>query len=127
MSGLKAEIANGIRMFKPQNVKEDISLEKMRDDQVSRHRGMIRPNLSRSLSTSSNSRTIQVSTPETIKRLSWDEMQKRRAQGLCFNCNDKFNPGHRCQAPQLTILENIVQEDVISKGYLAHTHRMGHP
>ena len=32
-------------------------------------------------------------------------MQKRRAHGLCFNCNEKFNPGRKCRGPQLLLLE----------------------
>ncbi|TXG48185.1 hypothetical protein EZV62_027479 [Acer yangbiense] len=32
-------------------------------------------------------------------------MQKRRAQGLCFNCDEKFTPGHKCKGPQLLLLE----------------------
>lgn len=34
-------------------------------------------------------------------------MQKRRAQGLCFNCNEKFTPGHKCQVSQLLLLESF--------------------
>lgn len=41
----------------------------------------------------------------TVKRLSWDEMQKRRAHGLCFNYDDKFTPRHRCRGSQLLLLE----------------------
>ena len=40
-----------------------------------------------------------------IKRLSWEKMQRKRAQGLCFNCNERFTAGHRCQKPQLLLLE----------------------
>ena len=40
-----------------------------------------------------------------VKRISWEEMQRRRAQGLCFNCNERFNLGHQCQKPQLLLLE----------------------
>ena len=32
-------------------------------------------------------------------------MQRPRAQGLCFNCNEKFTTGHRCTKAQLLILE----------------------
>ncbi|KAF2318475.1 hypothetical protein GH714_008049 [Hevea brasiliensis] len=32
-------------------------------------------------------------------------MQKRRADGLCFNCDEKFVPGHRCSKPQLLLLD----------------------
>eukprot|EP00261_Vitis_vinifera_P023282 XP_010655166.1 PREDICTED: uncharacterized protein LOC104880390 [Vitis vinifera] len=43
MGGLKPEVADGIRMFKPQSVKEAISLAKMRDDQLARQRRFARP------------------------------------------------------------------------------------
>ena len=34
-----------------------------------------------------------------MKRLSQAEMEERRRQGLCFNCNEKFGRGHNkvCQ------------------------------
>jgi hypothetical protein len=53
--------------------------------------------------------TLTPATP--IKRISWEEMQKRRAQGLCFYCNDRFTAGHRCKKPQLLLLED--QRDVV--------------
>jgi hypothetical protein len=36
MGGLKPEIAEGIRMFKPQSLKEAISLAHMKDEQMIR-------------------------------------------------------------------------------------------
>lgn len=38
-------------------------------------------------------------------------MQKRRSAGLCFNCDAKFTPGHRCVKPQLLLLDGGVDED----------------
>ena len=32
-------------------------------------------------------------------------MQQRRAQNLCFNCNDRFTIGHKCLGPQILLLE----------------------
>ena len=46
-----------------------------------------------------------------VKKLSWDEMQRRPAQGLCFNCNDKFTAGHKCTRAQLLIMDNEVEMD----------------
>ncbi|XP_052203138.1 uncharacterized protein LOC127808607 [Diospyros lotus] len=43
--------------------------------------------------------------PPGVKRLSWDEMQKRHEQGLCFNCNEKFTPGHKCKVAQSFLIE----------------------
>ncbi|WKA00247.1 hypothetical protein VitviT2T_018626 [Vitis vinifera] len=111
MGGLKPEVADGIRMFKPQSVKETISLAKMRDDQLARQRRFARPSALQASVPVSNPNPPKGSTQVAIKRLSWDEMQKRRAQGLCFNCNERFTPGHKCQAPQLMLLEGCIQED----------------
>ena len=43
-----------------------------------------------------------------FKCLSWEEMQRKRAQGLCFNYNERFTAGHRCQKPQLLLLEGHI-------------------
>ncbi|KAK0572903.1 hypothetical protein LWI29_000220 [Acer saccharum] len=32
-----------------------------------------------------------------VRRLSPTELQERRAKGLCYNCNERFVPGHRCK------------------------------
>uniref|UniRef100_A0A6N2NI39 Ty3 transposon capsid-like protein domain-containing protein n=1 Tax=Salix viminalis TaxID=40686 RepID=A0A6N2NI39_SALVM len=44
MGGLKPEIAEGIRMFKPQSLKEAISLARMKDEQMKKQRQFLRPN-----------------------------------------------------------------------------------
>lgn len=31
-------------------------------------------------------------------------MQARKAKGLCFNCDDKWHPGHRCKSAQFLLL-----------------------
>lgn len=72
MGGLKSEIADGIRMFKPKTLKDAISLARMKDEQLLRQKKAIRP----SLQTSSYSPTKNKPTTP-IKRLTWDEMQKR--------------------------------------------------
>ncbi|RVX15868.1 Retrovirus-related Pol polyprotein from transposon 297 [Vitis vinifera] len=43
-----------------------------------------------------------------IKRLTESELQARREKGLCFKCEEKFSPGHRCKK-QLRVL--LVHED----------------
>ncbi|TXG68705.1 hypothetical protein EZV62_003640 [Acer yangbiense] len=41
----------------------------------------------------------------SIKRLSPAELQERRTRGLCFNCDEKFSPGHHCK--KLFLIEGI--------------------
>ncbi|RVW31621.1 Transposon Tf2-11 polyprotein [Vitis vinifera] len=81
-----------------------ISLARTRDEQLTRQRRFacpIPPNRPAAAVTSINQRTSIVP-----KRLGWEEMQKRRAQGLCFNCNERFTPGHKCQGPRLLLIED---------------------
>eukprot|EP00268_Persea_americana_P019978 TRINITY_DN202_c0_g1_i10.p1 TRINITY_DN202_c0_g1~~TRINITY_DN202_c0_g1_i10.p1 ORF type:complete len:156 (-),score=34.13 TRINITY_DN202_c0_g1_i10:242-709(-) len=48
-------------------------------------------------------------TTPTIKRLTPDEIQDRCDKGLCFNCNEKFQPGYRCK--KLFYLEGCWPEE----------------
>ncbi|KAL0295200.1 UNVERIFIED_CONTAM: hypothetical protein Sangu_2463400 [Sesamum angustifolium] len=44
------------------------------------------------------------SPPVTSRRLSPAELQERHTKGFCFNCDEKFGPGHRCKAKQFMLL-----------------------
>lgn len=97
---------------KPKSLKEAISLARMKEDQLLRQRKFTRPpQFNRPQQDSPPPTRSNVAPP--VKRLSWEEMQKRRAQGLCFNCNDKFTAGHKCQGPQLILLEGFSGESSI--------------
>ncbi|XP_057986604.1 uncharacterized protein LOC131171153 [Hevea brasiliensis] len=84
MGGLKSEIAEGIRMFKPKTLKDAISLARMKDEQLLRHKKAIRPSLQTSNFSPSKSKP---STP--VKRLTQDEM-RAKGTGLCFKRDEKF-------------------------------------
>lgn len=103
MGGLKAEISDGIQMFKPKTLKDAISFARMRDYQLSRQRKFSRPSLPAQVPIAfpptTREGTITPTTP--IRRLSWEEMKRRRAQGLCFHCNERFTVRHRSRKPQL--------------------------
>ena len=34
-------------------------------------------------------------------------MEERRRKGLCFNCNEKFQPGHQCKSAKLFLLKGL--------------------
>ncbi|KAL9419261.1 hypothetical protein AB3S75_037088 [Citrus x aurantiifolia] len=104
MGGLKPEVADGIRMFKSKTLKEAISLARTRDEQLTRQRRFAWPipqNRPPAAVTPVNQRAAIA-----LKRLGWEEMQKRRAQGLCFSCNERFTPIHKCQGPRLLLIES---------------------
>lgn len=46
-----------------------------------------------------------------VKCLSAEELALRRDQGLCYHCDDKWSPGHRCKS-RLHLL--LADEDILS-------------
>ncbi|GAV84453.1 hypothetical protein CFOL_v3_27897, partial [Cephalotus follicularis] len=46
-----------------------------------------------------------------IKILSQEEIQTKRKTSLCFNCDEKFGPGHKCKARMsLLLLDRVTDE-----------------
>lgn len=45
------------------------------------------------------------------RRLRWDELNKKKGLGLCFSCDEKFIPRHKCKQPQLSIMEGENDEE----------------
>ena len=35
------------------------------------------------------------------------QIEERRKEGLCFNCDEKFQPEHQCKSAKLFLLEDI--------------------
>jgi hypothetical protein len=54
------------------------------------------------------------STPLKIQKLTRDEMNECQLKGLCYNCDGKYFPGHKCKEQNLfmAIFEDISEEDV---------------
>ncbi|WVZ54035.1 hypothetical protein U9M48_004903 [Paspalum notatum var. saurae] len=71
--------------------------------------GSYAPSQSAPASESAASRPSSSTTSLPRKRLSPAEMAQRRAEGLCFNCDEKFSVGHRCK--KLFIMEIAVDDD----------------
>lgn len=101
MGGLKPKIANEICLFQPKNLKEAISLAWMREDQLDQLRQFTR---TERLNSNTHTQTLTITSsssgapmPKLTKQLSWEEMQKGRAQGLCFNYDERFVVNHRCR------------------------------
>lgn len=46
---------------------------------------------------------------QPVKKLSLTELQERKSKGLCYNCNEKYTPGHECI--KLFIIEAVGEEE----------------
>jgi hypothetical protein len=48
----------------------------------------------------------------SLRRLTAAEMAERREKGLCFNCDEKFSRGHRCQRLfYLEVIDDAEEKD----------------
>ncbi|KAK2358597.1 hypothetical protein QL285_095771 [Trifolium repens] len=117
ISGLKPELSREVQAYQPFSLTQAISLAKLQEDKVN---DRLNPAQTRKPSGSSSSsappppsplnrppfRPFQNSPPHPntpprtatpIKRLTPQELQARREKGLCYNCDDKYAPGHRCK------------------------------
>lgn len=62
--------------------------------------GVLGPPSTQRMSQSSNTH------PTTFRRITNQEARERREKGLCYYCDEKFVPGHRCERPQLFMIED---------------------
>lgn len=119
LGGLKDSIADNVRMFSPTTLRAVINLARLRDDQLQRQRKSFTP---RTFSPSTTAPTVStVASPPNFsprdspvpKKLSWEEMKRKRSLGLCFSCDERYTPGHRCRKSQLLLMEgeDIEEED----------------
>lgn len=107
LGGLKDEIAVEVCIFKPRTLLKAIELARMQDDQLSRSRINSRLKATKPQGGNPLAHPIAQSNASLppIKKISWEEMQKRREKGLCFNCNDRFTSGYRCQVNHMFVIE----------------------
>jgi hypothetical protein len=47
---------------------------------------------------------LPVSSNTSFHRITNQEARERREKGLCYYCDERFVPGHRCQRPQLFMI-----------------------
>nr|GEZ59393.1 hypothetical protein [Tanacetum cinerariifolium] len=114
ISGLRHDIQQELTVLRPQTITQAIGLAKIIEDKL-HDQTFDRPKpIAYSSPTSQIMPTTQPLSekplPHTqslpIKKLTPVEMQKRRAEGLCYNCPEMYQPGHRCTPPQFLLLQS---------------------
>lgn len=112
ISGLIPELRREVQALRPMSLPQAIELARLQEDKLlDRRRGhRPPPPPPLPLPTPTPSSTTIHSSPKapsplpfhspklTVKRLSAEELALRRDQGLCYHCDDKWSPGHRCKS-----------------------------
>jgi hypothetical protein len=109
ISGLKEEIRAHVLMARPTTWVEATKKDKESQQIVSSQ--------NRKPSFIPHPKLVNPTTPFTplkIQILTRDEMDEHQLKGLCYNCDDKYFPGHKCKEQKLfmAISEDIQEEYV---------------
>ncbi|XP_019450613.1 PREDICTED: uncharacterized protein LOC109352884 [Lupinus angustifolius] len=119
LSRLSPEIRRELSILRPTSVSDALGLAKLVEAMV-KDSGRTYPRPNRVVGPSNLGSTQGVYAPSVppplpIRRLSIPQMQERRAQGFCYNCDEKFHPGHRCQPKKFLLMLDdsmLVQSEV---------------
>lgn len=113
VSGLKENLRMDVQAARPTTVTDAIGLARLYEAKnwslkKSPFTESRRPNQGESVPPLPSPNLTKARNPP-IRRLNQQEMQERRSRGLCFNCDEKFVPGHRCR--KLFLIEGLYAED----------------
>ena len=111
LSGLKDEIRLPIRMLNPQSLNEAFGLAKIQEEYVWSNRKSImyqQESGNTSILGLPKSNAMLDTKPKIpVKRITPIQMDERRKKGLCYNCDEKRGPRHKCKNVKLFLLEGI--------------------
>ncbi|CAA0836886.1 Unknown protein, partial [Striga hermonthica] len=107
IGGLRYDLAAEVRLEQPGTMQKAMEVARRRDEHLAatrRGRADLRAPELRRVPTSPNpfntgvklTSNIRPPIPE-IKRLTVEEMARRREKGFCFKCEERFTPGHKCK------------------------------
>ncbi|KAJ4749205.1 polyprotein [Rhynchospora pubera] len=99
ISGLHPRIQRAVIAQRPRDLDDAFALARVFEDQFADTRSIPKPWTARPTPQSLPIASAMSEPPNKlpIRRLTAAEQQERRAKGLCFNCDDRFTPGHRCK------------------------------
>ncbi|KAA8544084.1 hypothetical protein F0562_021739 [Nyssa sinensis] len=120
LSGLREDIWFMVRMLNPSNLYIAFGLEKIQEENAAALRrttklGFVPTRLAiRPLSPPEKKAIV------SVQRLSPSQMKERLDKGLCYNCDEKWAPGHKCKSAQLFIMEcDESNDDEVPKSEVA--------
>nr|CAD1835788.1 unnamed protein product [Ananas comosus var. bracteatus] len=108
VSGLKESIRTDVQACKPSTLSAAIGLARLYESREQASRRSI-PSTTDLKRTPIEKEQNQSRSILPIKKLTPVELKERREKGLCFNCNEKFGPGHRCR--KLFLIEGSWTDD----------------
>ena len=111
LSGLKDEMCLPVRMLNPQSLSAAFGLAKIQEEYLisCRRSSKIQQETRKPsiLGLPKVNTFVEAKSRIPIKRIPPAQMQERKKKGLCYNCDDKWGPGHKCESAKIFLLVGI--------------------
>jgi len=114
ISGLHPDIHKDLAILNPYSISQVIGLSKLIEDKIkdSKQRPtqfqtpytFQSPHISIPTTSHKTTTHLHQRSNMPIKRLTTTQMQERHALRLCYNCDEKFIPGHKCNTSHFSLL-----------------------
>lgn len=123
VGGLKEEIRLEVKLKKPRTVVDAMGLARLVEEKMGLQRRFPSttrvPSIQPPSSTSpvagllgpATSQRLALLAPNPVRRLSGAEAKERREKGLCYYCDERYMPGHKCSKPQLFMISEVEAVD----------------
>ncbi|KAL4384039.1 hypothetical protein GQ457_15G021620 [Hibiscus cannabinus] len=118
ISGLKEELKHRVKAHRPKTVDEAYRLAKLNElaieYDIKRQRSFSKPTTYQNSSLAIRNYsvpgpTLRKSNNSSLTQNKQALLDYRRTHDLCFKCGEKFSPGHKCNAKQLNLMEEVEQ------------------
>ncbi|GJV84972.1 transposon ty3-G gag-pol polyprotein [Tanacetum coccineum] len=141
IGGLKEEIRLEVKLKKPRRLSEAIGLARLVEEKMTLQRKTFTPNRPSGFSPTpkthsgpgilgpSPSPRLALPAPNPIRRISGAQARERRDKGLCYYCDERYVPGHKCSKPQLFMIseaieveEEVVTDEIAGEAVIEEVH-----
>ncbi|GJS31051.1 hypothetical protein Tco_0491671 [Tanacetum coccineum] len=130
LGGLPAKIKIGVRMFRPRTLADAHQLTNLQEatlEAINNSYGSDAKSSRLPLPAPNSSWRTKPNTPTSApirKQMTQNEYQEKRAQNLCFYCDQKYTPGHKCSGQLFSIVLLVDEELEYEEEYMEEESSM---
>lgn len=111
IGGLKDEIQFSVKLLNPTTLHQAFGIAKMQKEFVSSWKKSTRVTGGSMGAPFTHSTKPNIKTTLPIHKISPAQMKERRYKGLCYFCDEKWNPRHKCETTKLYFMDGGEEED----------------
>jgi len=119
VGGLKEDIRLEMKLKKPRTMTDAMGLSRLVEEKLNLQRWVTSSTRVTSFNSlpkgphsagvlgPAPSQRLVLPAPRPVRRLSGAEAKERQEKGLCYYCDDRYIPGHKCTKPQLFMISEV--------------------